>query len=701
MVFFDLKMRLWWCLLVVLWLLKGIHGISTTESDNTGTDTADENDELPKHSFQHSDMVIKTGKSKGNVRKCVTLLIPPYIFKRKRNCVGPGKVFFACTSCESLKRYLHAQALKEIHEDGSETYTLLSAPHSSKHVCAISTTAILTKQFRRELYQEIALNPIKPLPTIYEEVRNDMCKDLSHDERVAFLQDIPTYSDVQANLYVYRKEFIPGQPKTQGEVDATSDWFLFSQLSGESMIKIDYTQDNGLRLLGFSSKECMQILARAQCISVDGTFQVSPRLWYQLFIITVEATDDVWIPTFFCLLPNKRLQTYEDFFTQLHNALELEELSLSAEICMADFELNIRKSLKKVFPRIEVKGCHFHYSQAIWRRVHLRGFKVAYSKKKNKDFATFVRMCIALPYCPLDRIEEGLSNIEKRGAALKGKFKKFAYEMVNYIRKVWLTGNYDPSSWNLYLARHASTNNHQEGYNYRLSNQKAIGRHPNIHRLSEQLRNELSKAAANAMQATVGNPNKKSSTKMKKLRRKKLALMKNLHKRRLSLSDYQIAMGCLTTSLDDRVSHIEEIPDDSLHTHTGDIDCNSTTSQNEPETIVPEKDISMELYNDHPSMSGSALRKFRREIANEFIELSLDDMSYSIPPNIAHVPTIQEHIHRELGLAWPPERLLMLSEGANLARERLDSLGYDLSPTQPITPPDGNCLFHGLLDQLQ
>merc|ERR1712051_1112914 len=45
-------------------------------------------------------------------------------------------------------------------------------------------------------------------------------------------------------------------------------------------------------------------------------------------------------------------------------------------------------------------------------------------------------------------------------------------------------------------------------------------------------------------------------------------------------------------------------------------------------------------------------------------------------------------------------KLLELSEGIGLAADTLETMGFILSPTQPVTPGDGNCFLHACLDQI-
>merc|ERR1712018_230549 len=61
-----------------------------------------------------------------------------------------------------------------------------------------------------------------------------------------------------------------------------------------------------------------------------------------------------------------------------------------------------------------------------------------------------------------------------------------------------------------------------------------------------------------------------------------------------------------------------------------------------------------------------------------------------------------EQVYQHLDLAWPPIRKLRLSEGSALAKARLTGVNFEVSPSQPVTPGQGNsCMFHALLDQLR
>ena len=50
----------------------------------------------------------------------------------------------------------------------------------------------LIREFLDNLYQEVKKDPTKAIPTIYEEIRRKISKDLDQDQKISFLQEIPS-----------------------------------------------------------------------------------------------------------------------------------------------------------------------------------------------------------------------------------------------------------------------------------------------------------------------------------------------------------------------------------------------------------------------------------------------------------------------------------------------------------------------------
>ena len=310
-------------------------------------------------------------KNSADKKVFVSFVQGPYTFKKRKE--KAGRVIFSCNACQKFGHYLPVCAIRDIVDDDPENdvYTLDfdTLPSAEEHRCGNSGVESQVKQFRKDLEAEIRSNPLQPYPALYLSVRSKFTQSLPNpDAKNLFLSDIPSYDSIQSTMYRIRREYIPAAPKSQAELDTTLPWFLFdssSSSSSESIVKGDILHSNGLRVLLFASDDTLKLMSRARTILADGTFRITPYLWYQTFVLHAEFKKNQFVPVAFGLLPDKKRQSYNDFFSLLKKALghQSRQLKLSAEWMMSDFEYNIRAIWEDTFPGIRAKGCHFHYAK--------------------------------------------------------------------------------------------------------------------------------------------------------------------------------------------------------------------------------------------------------------------------------------------------------------------------------------------------
>jgi hypothetical protein len=72
------------------------------------------------------------------------------------------------------------------------------------------------------------------------------------------------------------------------------------------------------------------------------------------------------IPIVFALLPDKSTATYFYLIKTLKS-----HIPLNPKTIMTDFEQSAILEFKKNFPNIISRGCHFHLSQCVWRKIQL------------------------------------------------------------------------------------------------------------------------------------------------------------------------------------------------------------------------------------------------------------------------------------------------------------------------------------------
>ncbi len=96
----------------------------------------------------------------------------------------------------------------------------------------------------------------------------------------------------------------------------------------------------------------------------------SPATWQFTNVFSIHGERNGGVhPFVFALLPNKTQNTYRRLF----QALKQLEPALNPTTVMTDFELAAQNAFEEEFPNVQLAGCFFHLSQAIWRQAQQMG----------------------------------------------------------------------------------------------------------------------------------------------------------------------------------------------------------------------------------------------------------------------------------------------------------------------------------------
>ena len=109
----------------------------------------------------------------------------------------------------------------------------------------------------------------------------------------------------------------------------------------------------------------------------------------------------------YTLLPNKRLDSYAEMLNEIKNLTN----GVNPEIIMIDFENSMISACEKVYPLVPRRGCLFHLTKNIYRKVQESGLAREYIN--NEQFRNNIRMIGALSFVPIaDTVHAftGLSN---------------------------------------------------------------------------------------------------------------------------------------------------------------------------------------------------------------------------------------------------------------------------------------------------
>ena len=129
------------------------------------------------------------------------------------------------------------------------------------------------------------------------------------------------------------------------------------------------------RLLVFGAATELEVLHGSEYVICDGTFEMSPSTAYQVYTIHGYCHGE-GMPLCWALLPNKTASTYTEMFQVIRAALVQRSGSVGAmKTFITDFELAAIKAIRTVFPDAVIRGCSFHFRQALMRRIQHEGLK--------------------------------------------------------------------------------------------------------------------------------------------------------------------------------------------------------------------------------------------------------------------------------------------------------------------------------------
>ncbi|CAF4601163.1 unnamed protein product [Rotaria sp. Silwood1] len=305
-----------------------------------------------------------------------------YCFKRKSQNGSEYWVFVKCTATAT-------------------SYSDLSVVVRDEHTPLPDENDKVVLEMRKNLKRK-AIEDSGPIDRIVEEAYHTI--NIRSSDLII---NLPTINTLTNNLQKHRRKTRPPVPRTIEQLPlplpdvycktTQGDWFLlYDGLLG------------GTRSLIFSTYNDIASLSQQQHWYSDGTFYTCPSIFYQTYSIHAYY-DGISTPCVFALLGGKSEEIYFDLFAVIFKKMMEFKLFIKLRTITIDFELGVANVFTKHYPIVTVRGCLFHYGQALFHKFVDVGLKTAY--KDDENLRDWFRSFAAISLLPLHHMLWGLQYL--------------------------------------------------------------------------------------------------------------------------------------------------------------------------------------------------------------------------------------------------------------------------------------------------
>jgi hypothetical protein len=241
---------------------------------------------------------------------------------------------------------------------------------------------------------------------------------------------------------------------------------------------------DGKRIMIFTTQKNIDMLCEHRNWYIDGTFDVSPKIYKQMVTIHALINNKV-LPLVYALLPDKDGTSYVALYKMLLGYLKRHPKSINI-----DFELANIKAIKELFPSTKIYGCFFHFTQNMWKHVQCENKVVEFIS--GAEYYYLFRALQSLAFVPLEHVDFVFDFIKK-------KFQQFNVTL-SYFEKYYLgtksRTTYQPAVfpreiWSVYervINDLPRTNNSVEAWHKAF--QLCCGSKPGVYKLIQNFREE-------------------------------------------------------------------------------------------------------------------------------------------------------------------------------------------------------------------
>ncbi|XP_078495898.1 uncharacterized protein LOC144751880 [Ciona intestinalis] len=218
------------------------------------------------------------------------------------------------------------------------------------------------------------------------------------------------------------------------------DFELLHKHLPKKFLKKDILKVGSCRHLIFATNKQIRLLKKAEVWYVDASFKHVKMPFVQMLSIHcfIQKNGEIkQVPLVFALMSRN---TKKDYQLVLRAVVKMIRGQFCCSTIVMDFEEDMWRAVQQVMPYVEIKGCAYHYTQAVGKEIKALGLHGKSGLNVNNMYKL-----ISLCYLPAMHIP---AIFKQFGTTAKTEKTKL---LIEYFKETWMDHPvWGPTSWSVY-----------------------------------------------------------------------------------------------------------------------------------------------------------------------------------------------------------------------------------------------------------
>ena len=364
------------------------------------------------------------------------LVINGYRYHKHRN--ANETIHWQCWRKECNARVRTNRFNIEDLEDANEIHVLFHEEHNHETDDKMIDRAVLRETMRGEVLD----NPAHPIKRVYDATVANV-----HRRQAQGGGDRPQIDNFRSFRTILNRTKVSQMPEIPAAVEDVNIAGPWAETWLHDRFLLHQDNDWGISI--FATDANLRALRRCGEVYMDGTFRSCPAPYNQFF--TVLGRYHGWvIPLVDVLMENKGIGHYRQVLAAIsRHVRRVTHHRWRPRMVICDFEQALITAVETDLPHAQVKGCYFHFTQNLWRRIQELGLAGPYHR--DRDLRKCLRKVMAIGYLPLALVQMNFNLLRaaRRTNNLINRYPALM-DFFAYVMNTYVNGTFPPALWSVY-----------------------------------------------------------------------------------------------------------------------------------------------------------------------------------------------------------------------------------------------------------